>query len=329
MSARQQRMAQQDLLPGLIDEREVDWPRVACLSYLVQQRFRYEYSQPIHQLRHRLMVVPPDRHGGQRTVASHVTASLGQLPPGGARPGREGSPSIPVATERQTDEHGNVCVEVAVPAVEAWVEFEARVVVSQAARDEPGLHPADHLTDARLLDPTPLTAPTASLVRSAGLLRATGRRGLDLAEAVNAWVHRTLAYERGATGVHSTAADALALGRGVCQDFAHVMLAVCRLLGLPARYVSGHLIGEGGTHAWVEVLLPDPAGSGLAAAFAFDPTQGGRAGLGHVTVATGRDYRDVAPTAGTYEGAACGHLSASKRMDIVGVAYAPGRSRTA
>lgn len=310
MNAQAQRMAQ-DLLPGLIDEREVDWPRVAHLSYLVQQRFRYDYSRPIHRLRHRLMVVPPDRHGDQRTVASHVRASL------------------PVAAGRSTDQHGNVCIELALPSVEASVEFEARIVVSRAAGEVPSLHPPDRLADTMLLDPTPLTAPTASLARSARRLHATGRRGLELAEAVNAWAHRALKYERGVTHIHTTAADALAAGRGVCQDFAHVMLALCRLLGLPARYVSGHVLGEGGTHAWVEVLLPDPAGSGLAAAFPFDPTHGGRASLEHVTVATGRDYRDVAPTAGTYVGAAAGHLSASKRMDIIGVEYAQDRRCTA
>ena len=70
-------------------------------------------------------------------------------------------------------------------------------------------------------------------------------------------------YAHGVTGVKTTAAEAFALRQGVCQDYAHVMLALCRACGLPARYVSGHLLGEGGTHAWVEVLLPDPAGMGL------------------------------------------------------------------
>jgi transglutaminase-like putative cysteine protease len=311
VSAREQRRAQ-DQLPGLIDEREVDWPRVASVSYLVQQRFRYRYSRPIHALRHRLMVVPPDRHGDQRTVASHVGVSAA------------------VSAERRTDEHGNVCVEFVLPRVEAFVEFEARIVVSRTAAGEGSdLHEADRLTDRRLLDPTPLTAPTPALARAARRLGDTGARGPELAEAANAWTHRALEYRRGVTAVHTTAAGALAAGGGVCQDFAHVMLALCRLLELPARYVSGHLLGEGGTHAWVEVLLPDPAGSGLAAAFPFDPTHGGTPGLTHVTVATGRDYRDVAPTSGTYTGAATGRLSASKRVDIIGVDHARGRSRTA
>jgi transglutaminase-like putative cysteine protease len=168
---------------------------------------------------------------------------------------------------------------------------------------------------ADLLAPTPLTTPSEALALAARELRAKGRRPLALAEAINEWTHGALAYERGVTHVDTSAADALALGRGVCQDYAHVMLAVCRLLGLPARYVSGHVLGEGGTHAWVELLLPALSGGGLRAV-AFDPTYGGRAGADHVTVATGRDYRDVAPTSGTYRGAGGGRLTASKRMSV-------------
>jgi transglutaminase-like putative cysteine protease len=299
------------VIAGPVDEREIDWRRAASLTYLVQQRFHYEYRRPVRDLRHRLMVVPPERHGDQRTVASHVRA----LPRGDVR--------------RRTDEHGNVCDDVHVPAVRAWVEFEARVVVTrEAPRTGPRLA-ADWLTSPRLLGPTELTAPSPSLARAARRLGAAGHGGLELAAAVNDWTHRALSYEWGVTGVRTAAAEALALGRGVCQDYAHLMLALCRLLGMPARYVSGHLLGEGGTHAWVEVLLPDPAVPGRAAAFGFDPTHGGRTGPRHLTVATGRDYRDVAPTAGTYVGEPGGTLSASRRVDVIGVEYAPAQRRTA
>ena len=80
----------------------------------------------------------------------------------------------------------------------------------------------------------------------------------------------------------------------MCQDYAHCMLALCRLCGLPARYVSGHLLGEGGTHAWVEVLRAAPDGPEDALRpVAFDPTHDRRAGLKYLTVAVGRDYDDV------------------------------------
>src|ERR1019366_7671892 len=108
-----------------------------------------------------------------------------------------------------------------------------------------------------------------------------------------------MGYRADVTGVKTTAAAALALGQGVCQDYAHVMLSLCRLLGIPARYVSGHLVGEGGTHAWVEVLVAAPAVPGLpaaAAVVALDPTHDREVGENYLTIAIGRDYSDVAPT---------------------------------
>jgi transglutaminase-like putative cysteine protease len=299
----------QDLLPEAVDQSEVVWERVAGIRYMIRQRFRYEYPRPVRDLRHRLMVVPPDSHGDQRTVLAHVAAS-----------------GAAAETSWSRDAGGNVRVEVAAPWVESAVEFEARIVVERAAPARPCPLPASALTDGALLTPTPLTEPAPPLVDAARLLR--GRTGLALAEAACAWTNAALRYRGGVTDVDTSAGRALELGAGVCQDYAHVMLALCRLLGLPARYVSGHVVGEGGTHAWVEVALPDPAGSGLAAAVPFDPTYGCRPGLDHVTVATGRDYRDVAPTAGTYIGERGGRLTAGKWMDVVGVEHTWGR-RTA
>jgi transglutaminase-like putative cysteine protease len=124
------------------------------------------------------------------------------------------------------------------------------------------------------------------------------------------------------TTVETTAAEALALSHGVCQDYAHIMLALCRLCDLPARYVSGHLLGEGGTHAWVDVLLPAPS---EAVAVAFDPTHGREVGLSYVTVAVGRDYRDVAPTSGSYKATYKGRLSSERRVGLTAVQYARPR----
>jgi transglutaminase-like putative cysteine protease len=117
------------------------------------------------------------------------------------------------------------------------------------------------------------------------------------------WVRGRLRYEQGATTVSSSAADALAEGRGVCQDFAHLALALLRSAGIPARYVSGYLYpnedggaGEvqGQSHAWIEAWVGDWA--------PFDPTSGTTPGERHVVVARGRDYADVAPLKGIYHG---------------------------
>jgi transglutaminase-like putative cysteine protease len=132
-------------------------------------------------------------------------------------------------------------------------------------------------------------------------------------------VHEAIGYAYGVTSVATTAAEALAGGQGVCQDAAHVMIALCRAIGLPARYVSGHLLGEGGTHAWVEVIVAvadADAGAGAARAVALDPCNGCRVGANYLTVATGRDYTDVAPTSGTYRGTARGNLTATKQVEV-------------
>jgi transglutaminase-like putative cysteine protease len=185
--------------------------------------------------------------------------------------------------------------------VPGWVEFS---VSTEVEVDGELVH--REVPDPRYLTFTTLTAPDDGV--------ATLARGGDAdPAAICGRVHAALAYEHGITGVGTTAAEALAGARGVCQDFAHVMVSVCRLLGIPARYVSGHLLGEGGSHAWVEILRSDADGSGWTSE-GWDPTHDRRTGAGYVTVAVGRDYADVAPMSGTYEGVGViGTLSVTKR----------------
>jgi transglutaminase-like putative cysteine protease len=112
-------------------------------------------------------------------------------------------------------------------------------------------------------------------------------------------IFSTLQYEKGATNVTTTADEALKLGRGVCQDFSHLMLAACRSLQIPARYVSGYLYNNGhsaDSHAWVDVYLP---GTGW---IALDPTHNREQTGEYVRVAIGRDYADVPPTHGIFVG---------------------------
>jgi transglutaminase-like putative cysteine protease len=135
--------------------------------------------------------------------------------------------------------------------------------------------------------------------------------------ATTALIHERFRYEKGATQVHSTVLDALGTGAGVCQDFAHIMLAMVRMRGIPGRYVSGYLvpssatgddpraedvIGGQASHAWMEMLLPGFGWIGL------DPTIGRPVGSRHIRVAYGRDYSDAAPVRGVYKGHAGQHL---------------------
>jgi transglutaminase-like putative cysteine protease len=127
-------------------------------------------------------------------------------------------------------------------------------------------------------------------------------------------VRDSMAYEPGATHVHTRAEEALAEGRGVCQDFAHVFLGVCRAHGLPARYVSGYLHDPGGngdeaaSHAWVDVLDEQRGWVSL------DPTHDTEQTARYIRVGVGRDYADVAPTRGVYTGAATEELDVSVRI---------------
>jgi transglutaminase-like putative cysteine protease len=121
-------------------------------------------------------------------------------------------------------------------------------------------------------------------------------------EAVAGFVASHLSYTPGVTEVSTSAVEAFEAGHGVCQDFAHLTLALLRNMGVPARYVSGYLhprkdapkgeIVSGESHAWVEAWVGDWWG--------FDPTNGVPAGERHVIVGRGRDYNDVPPLRGIY-----------------------------
>ena len=120
-------------------------------------------------------------------------------------------------------------------------------------------------------------------------------------------LHATFRYELGSTEVDSPIKSILETGRGVCQDYTHVMIAIARSWGIPSRYVSGYLHLEGVTgeqalagvsHSWAEFLLPDLGWIGI------DPTNDTLTDHRHVRVAVGRDYADAEPTRGLCSAAA-------------------------
>jgi len=143
------------------------------------------------------------------------------------------------------------------------------------------------------------------------------RRGvpLGLLTEVNEAIYKMFAYVPNSTQVDSPIDEALVERRGVCQDFAHIMLALVRRMKIPCRYVSGYMFHrdevtkdrslEGASHAWIEVLMP------RLGWVAFDPTNNLVGGDRHIRVAIGRDYADVPPTRGVYKGEAQSELSVS------------------
>lgn len=161
------------------------------------------------------------------------------------------------------------------------------------------------LTDefADWLSQTPLSEPGEE-VRALVADLTKGLNPHDAARAVFTWLRSEMDYVPGATGVQTNAEDAWTKRKGVCQDLAHVAIGALRNLGIPARYISGYLhprrtaeIGEtvaGQSHAWVEWYDGEWRG--------WDPTNSGPVSDFHVSVARGRDYRDVSPLKGILSG---------------------------
>jgi transglutaminase-like putative cysteine protease len=182
-----------------------------------------------------------------------------------------------------------------------WADLDAMV----AADDYwDMLGPSEFVHDSELLD------------LLAGELRCE-RRGnpLELLIEINEAIYKMFAYVRNSTKVDSPIDEALRARQGVCQDFAHIMIALVRRLRVPCRYVSGYMFHldasqekqdrslEGASHAWAEALVP---GLGW---IAFDPTNNLIGANRHIRVAIGRDYADVPPTRGVYKGEAESELS--------------------
>jgi transglutaminase-like putative cysteine protease len=260
----------------------------------ITHRFRYSYTGPVANVNQRLVVVPPRQLGPQRLRSASVEVSLDHT------------------MRWHRDEQGNTVAEIRVPRVEESVEFVSTVEVERDNSAD-ALLPTEAFDDPRWRRSTRLTTATEVMERTARELTARTTSTEAAAEAIAQFVHRTIAYCHEATEVDTTAAEALKIGAGVCQDHAHLMVAMCRSIDVPARYISGHLRGEGATHAWVDVLDPTTEGT---RAIAFDPCNDRRPNGNYITVAVGRDYRDVAPTSGTYEGPHKGWLTAAKTVEV-------------
>ena len=179
---------------------------------------------------------------------------------------------------------------------------------------------APGLTDRlfEYLAETPMTAANDAVLEVADNLRRAPTPG-DALAGLGPWIRDHVVYEPGATNVSTTAVEVLTARRGVCQDFAHLALAVLRAAGIPARYASGYLYPEtegivaetyaGQSHTWIEAWVGDW--------HPLDPTSGSPVGERHVIVARGRDYSDVVPLKGVYNGGPSVSLDVSVELTRV------------
>jgi transglutaminase-like putative cysteine protease len=224
---------------------------------------------------------------------------------------------VPAASVRRyTDGFGNPAHLITVAKPHRVLEVVARSEVSTLLDDpfaEPRHRPrplgpsdlADYLSPSALVPAHPELAAMAAPYRPDG-----PDDTFDVVRRLSRLVHETFTYQRHVTTVTTTVDQVLAHRTGVCQDFAHVLLGLCRALEIPARYVSGYTVAAGATepeasHAWIEAYTPTHGWRG------FDPTNDLVASLAHIKMAIGRDYADVPPTRGMFRGAADEQLAVS------------------
>ena len=164
---------------------------------------------------------------------------------------------------------------------------------------------------------SPMVAVSPELSRYADASFPAGRPLVEAIEDLSHRIYTEFSYKPKATRIDTPLLDVLRLKKGVCQDFAHVMIGAVRSMRLAARYVSGYLRsgpkvqGAEASHAWVSVFVPEVGWMDI------DPTNDVRPSTGHITLAWGRDYGDVAPVRGVALGGGKQIVDVTVRVDPV------------
>jgi transglutaminase-like putative cysteine protease len=197
------------------------------------------------------------------------------------------------------------------PSVPDFMEYEKWAELEEIVEKEDHW---DMLMPSRFARSSPELEELASEI---GANERKRRSPLAFLQDISSGIYHSFSYVKKSTAVNSPIEVALRSRRGVCQDFAHIMIAIVRNARIPCRYVSGYLyhstdtehpLAEGATHAWVEALLPGIGWLG------FDPTINRLAGEKHIRTAIGRDYADVPPTMGVMKGKADTQLKVRVRV---------------
>lgn len=289
---------------------------------------RYDYSPPVKTAQH-MAHLKPANAGGQRLLKHAL-----RIQP------------APAQQTESVDVHGNSRTFFSLQIAHQKLEVIADSLVSTSAMAAPQSRmPWEEVRErlryhrgaaydpaAEFVFPSHYVPRHQDFVAFARPSFTPGRPLVEAARELMQRIHDDFAYETEATDVSTPALQALALRQGVCQDFAHVMLACLRSLGLPGRYVSGYLltapppsqsrlVGSDASHAWVSVYLP---GDGEPGAWAdLDPTNNRAPGEDYVTVAIGRDYSDVSPLRGVLHGGANHEPHVSVTVTPVGTSAHP------
>lgn len=265
------------------------------MRLFVRHETHYDYATPLAYSAQRLHLWPVD-FASQKIVSWSIEA-----------PGFDRALSY-------TDGFGNRVHMVTFGGIEGPVSIVAEGVidVTDTAGVVRGLAcVAPEAVFLRQTKPTTATAPIRTLAEK----QLAGRSILEGLHGLMAEIHLRVAYELGATHAHTTAGEAFADGRGVCQDHAQIFVAAARSAGIPARYVTGYLVtGQGASstaaHAWAEALVPDLGWVGFDPANAKCPTDN------YVRVAAGLDAAGVAPIRGSRRGGDAERMRVEVRVEI-------------
>jgi len=276
--------------------------------YKILHRTRYAYAAPVIDCANQLMIYPLPDH--RLTVRSHVVSITGQ-------------PEVALFTDYFGNQVG--VFSLVQPHAELLIESVAEVETHaiQFPMDEEtaaaqweslaGLHLSVEFMDF-------LKAPHSELEpeirQTLGGIVTAGAKPLKQALELSEYVHDNFQYQQGVTSIETPLEDIWRGRAGVCQDFTHLLIYLLRLVGLPARYVSGYVCprqegvrGAGATHAWVEVYVPFYGWLGL------DPTNNCIVNDGHVRMAIGRHFADCTPVKGTYKGTGAHTLEVSVHIE--------------
>lgn len=266
------------------------------MRILVSHHTLYRYEQPANGVI-QVLRLTPRHHDGQYVIRWRLDLSHdGRL-------------------EQREDAFGNIvhAFSLAGPIEEIGVHVEGEVETQDSAGIVRG--GVERFPPSFYLRETPLTQPDATITAFADEVASAEGGTLEKMHRLLSSLHREIAFDTDPTHVHTTAAQAFALKRGVCQDLTHIFLACARLMNIPARYVGGHMYRNDGVveqaagHAWAEAFVPDLGWVG------FDPANGISMTEAHVRVAIGLDYLGAAPVRGARYGGNNEKLDVSVRVD--------------
>lgn len=253
------------------------------MKLFVNHTTTYHYSDPQRMIiqSHRLIPASCD---AQKVVRWEVTA--------------DGAEFGSCIVDGAGDTIRTMCVENLESALEIHIEGEVETV------DTNGLYtiPGDQVSPLVYLRDSPLTKLNPALIEFARAVTQSDQNVLNLAHALMQHTNTAIAYTSGATDVGTTAADALALGKGVCQDYTHCLLAIARWHQIPARYVTGYLLTDAdgrshdASHAWAELHIADLGWVG------FDPTNNCCPDARYIRIGSGIDAQDAALIRGISRG---------------------------